>query len=94
MGSNVSSGFVISAAAALLLTVGSAAADTPAQTYEPGQAYAKFVLASYDSDGDGAITQHEFDKTGKANFNDIDRDANGIASIKEIAAWYIRYLRK
>ncbi|MCI4663482.1 MAG: hypothetical protein MRY74_02055 [Neomegalonema sp.] len=87
-------GFVAAAIATLSVGIGGAQADVTDEAYRPGASYAHFVLASYDADGDGALTQREFDKTGKANFTDIDRDGDGIVSIEEIAAWYIRYLQR
>lgn len=59
-----------------------------------GHAYAEYVLESYDEDDDGALTQVEFDATGKAYFNDIDRDDDGRADAAEIAAWYVGYLQR
>lgn len=81
-----SGAFAICAALAL--------AAAPATSETNGEAYARFVLASYDQDKDGSISRREFGQTGKANFNDIDANLDGVASAEEIAAWYVRYLRK
>lgn len=58
----------------------------------PGAAYAEFVLASYDVNGDQTISRAEFSATGRANFDEIDDNLDGVASAEEIAAWYMRYI--
>ncbi len=80
---------LLAAAAAVIL---SAAVAPPAQAQTPGLAYAEFVIASYDADGDGQISRLEFSATGRANFDEIDRNFDGVASAEEIAAWYVRYI--
>lgn len=74
------------AAVTLAITAQLAAAQAP------GAAYAEFVMASYDVDGDGEISRLEFSATGRGNFDAIDQNLDGVASAEEIAAWYMNYI--
>ncbi|MCI4665501.1 MAG: hypothetical protein MRY74_12335 [Neomegalonema sp.] len=80
----------ITASAALLLTLGASAAFAKEET---GYKYARFVLATSDKNGDGKVSRREMPPSGRENFDEIDTNEDGYASVDEIAAWYRSYSR-
>lgn len=69
--------------AACLIALPAIAAPLPAPV-APGHGKATFI-ATYDSDGDGAVTQAEFDAVRQAGFAERDADGDGAISPKEYA---------
>ena len=69
------------------------AAPAGAFSSERGMEYAAFVMSGLDRNQDGLLTREEFLISGHAHFDEIDRNGDGVATPKEIADWYVAYLK-